>query len=129
MRIAYTHRMERLWIGLGGLLGAAAVAMAAVAAHGLAGRYDPAAIQQVRSAVQIQGWHALALLAVGVWSRRGGWPAQAAGYAFVFGTVLFCGAVYALALAGLHLGGVAPAGGLLLIAGWLLLAGSAVIGR
>jgi uncharacterized membrane protein YgdD (TMEM256/DUF423 family) len=119
--------MERVWIGIGGLLGATAVAMAAVAAHGLAGRYDATAIQQVRSALQIQGWHALALLAVALWSRRGGWAAQAAGYAFAIGTVLFCGDVYALALAGVHLSGVAPAGGLLLIAGWLLLAGSAFV--
>lgn len=120
--------MERLWIGLGALLGAAAVAMAALAAHGLAGRYGAAAIAQVQSAVQIQGWHALALLAVGLWSRRGGRIAQAAGYAFAVGTVLFCGAVYALALGGLRLDGVAPAGGLLLIVGWLLLAVSAALG-
>lgn len=121
--------MERLWIGLGALLGAATVAMAAAAAHGLPARLDPAAMQQVRSAVQIQGWHALALLATGLWLRHGGWPAQAAGYAFAFGTVLFCGAVYSLALGGTRLPGVAPAGGLLLIAGWLLLAGSALPGR
>ena len=120
--------MERVWIGLGGVLGALAVAMAAFAAHGLA-RYDPAAVQQVRSAVQMQGWHALALLAVGIWARRGGRLAQASGYAFAIGTVLFCGDIYALALGGMHLSGVAPAGGLLLIAGWLLLAASAVAGR
>ncbi len=121
--------MERLWVGLGALLGAATVAMAAAAAHGLPGRLDPTAMQQVRSAIEIQGWHALALLATALWLRHGGWPAQAAGYAFAFGTVLFCGAVYSLALGGMRLPGVAPAGGLLLIIGWLLLAISAIAGR
>ncbi|MBV8401068.1 MAG: DUF423 domain-containing protein, partial [Acetobacteraceae bacterium] len=37
------------------------------------------------------------------------------------GLVLFCGAVYALALGGLRLPAVAPAGGVLLMLGWLLL--------
>jgi uncharacterized membrane protein YgdD (TMEM256/DUF423 family) len=120
--------MERLWVIIAGLLGAAAVAMAALAAHGLSD-LDPLALQQVRSAVQMQGWHALALLGCGLWSRRGGRLADAAGFALAIGTLLFCGAVYALALGGLSLPGAAPAGGLLLIGGWLLLAASAVARR
>lgn len=120
--------MVRIWIGAGGIFGAAAVAMAAVAAHGLS-RLSPQAQQQVRDAVQMQGWHALALIAVGVLAARGGWAAQAAGMAFVLGLLLFCGSVYALALWGVRLGGTAPAGGLLLIAGWLLLVIAAVAGR
>ncbi len=117
--------MERLWIVLAGLIGAAAVAMAALSAHGL--EFLPqASLQQVRGAVQMQGWHALALLGCGLWARRGGRLADAAGFAFAIGTVLFCGAVYMLALAGTRLPGVAPAGGLLLIGGWLLLAASAL---
>jgi uncharacterized membrane protein YgdD (TMEM256/DUF423 family) len=91
--------MERLWIALGGLLGAGTVAMAAVAAHALS-HLDPVAVQQVRSAVQMQGWHALALLAAGLWAPRGGALAHLAGAAFALGSVLFCGAVYALALDG-----------------------------
>jgi uncharacterized membrane protein YgdD (TMEM256/DUF423 family) len=120
--------MVKVWIGAGGVFGAAAVGMAAVAAHGL-GHLSPAAQQQVRDAVQMQAWHALALLAVGVIAARAGWAAQAAGMAFVVGLVLFCGSVYALALWGVHLGGTAPAGGLLLIAGWLLLVVAAVTSR
>ncbi len=118
--------MVRVWIGAGGIAGAGAVAMAAVAAHG---RLEPAVLAQVQGAVQMQGWHALALLAVGLLAARGGWAAQAAGMAFVLGVVLFCGAVYGLALAGWHLPGVAPAGGMLLIAGWLLLVAAAVTAR
>ena len=117
--------MYRLWIGLGGLSGAAAVGMAAAAAHALAG-LPPAMLHIVESGVQMQGWHALALVACGLWAQRRGGLAHWAGAAFTLGTVLFCGAVYAVGLAGVSLAAVAPTGGLLLIAGWLLLAASAI---
>ncbi len=117
--------MHRIWIGLGSLAGLAGVAMAAVAAHGLPGRLDPAALELVRSAVQMQVWHALALLACGIWRARApGRLVDLAGAAFALGIVLFCGAVYALALAGLRLPAVAPTGGMLLMLGWALLGGS-----
>jgi uncharacterized membrane protein YgdD (TMEM256/DUF423 family) len=115
----------RLWVGIGSLIGLGAVAMAAAAAHGLPGRLDPAALEMTRSAVQIQGWHALALLFTGLWAPRGGILVHAAGMAFAGGTLLFCGAVYALALFSLHLPLVAPTGGVLLMLGWLLLGMSA----
>jgi uncharacterized membrane protein YgdD (TMEM256/DUF423 family) len=83
----------------------------------------------VGNAVQMQGWHALALFGTGLWSPRGGWLADAAGFAFTLGTILFCGAVYSLGLTGVSLGPVAPAGGTLLMIGWLLLGASALRGR
>jgi uncharacterized membrane protein YgdD (TMEM256/DUF423 family) len=117
--------MERVWIGLGAVLGLLAVAMAAATAHLVA---DPAAARAGR-AVQMQGWHALALLAVGLWAPRGGMAAHLAGAAFALGTLAFCGAVYALALRGLHLGALAPTGGMLLMLGWALLGLSALRAR
>ncbi len=117
--------MERVWVGLGALSGMLAVAMAAATAHLLAG---PAA-EMAGRAVQMQGWHALALLATGLWARRGGVLAQLAGAAFALGSVAFCGAVYALALRGLHLGLLAPTGGALLLLGWALLGLSALRAR
>jgi uncharacterized membrane protein YgdD (TMEM256/DUF423 family) len=110
----------RLWIGAGALAGFSAVAMAAFAAHGL-GALDPAAQAMVRDAVQMQGWHALALLACGLWAGRGGRLADAAGAAFVVGLLAFCAGVYSLALGGVRLPDVAPVGGTLLMLGWLLL--------
>ncbi len=117
--------MYRLWIGLGGVFGAAAVGMAAAAAHAMAG-LSPAALHVVDSGIQIQGWHALALVACGVWAERRGGLAHCAGAAFALGTVLFCSAVYAFGLAGVSLDAVAPVGGILLMLGWLLLAASAL---
>jgi uncharacterized membrane protein YgdD (TMEM256/DUF423 family) len=115
--------MARLWIGLGALAGLLAVAMAAVTAHAIP---DEAARAIAHSAVEMQGWHALALLGTGLWAPRGGRFADAAGAAFVLGMLTFCGAVYALAFAGLHAGPLAPIGGTLLMLGWALLGISAI---
>jgi uncharacterized membrane protein YgdD (TMEM256/DUF423 family) len=54
---------------------------------------------------------------------------QGAGAAFLLGMILFCGAVWTVALTGRSLGSVAPMGGMLLMLGWLLLAVSAVLHR
>ena len=63
--------MQRIWIGLGALAGFGAVAMAAFAAHGVS---DAASARIVGSGVQMEGWHALALLASGFGRRAaGGW--------------------------------------------------------
>ena len=119
--------MQRTWIGLGALCGFGAVAMAAMAAHGLA-KLDPVALAAVRGGIEIEGWHALALLAVGLWVPRGGKLADAAGAAFAVGTALFCGAVYAVGLFDVRLGLIAPIGGTLLMVGWGLLGASALTG-
>ena len=107
------------------MAGVSAVAMAALTAHGLEA-IGPSRLQMARNAVQMQGWHALALLACGLWVRRGGALADWAGAAFALGLLAFCGAVYALALGGLRINALAPAGGMLLMLGWLLLALSAL---
>jgi uncharacterized membrane protein YgdD (TMEM256/DUF423 family) len=117
--------MYRLWIGLGGVAGLGAVAMAAAAAHALNG-LPPGMLHVVDSGVQMQGWHALALVACGIWAQRRGGIAHWAGAAFALGTVLFCGAVYALGLGGIATGPMAPVGGTLLMVGWALLAVSAL---
>lgn len=117
--------MQRLWIGMGALLGCGTVAMAAMAAHGV----EPSMRPLLQSGVEMQGWHALALLAVGLWQKQGGRLADAAGAIMLLGTLMFCAAVYNLALRGVSLGFVAPAGGTLTMIGWLLLAASAVRSR
>lgn len=125
--------MQRTWIGLGSLAGLGAVMMAAVAAHVVPESADPRAAEMLRSAIQMQGWHALALLACGLWADRGGRLAARlanwAGAAFAAGLVLFCGAVYALVLAGVHIAMLAPVGGTLLMLGWALLGVSALRAR
>lgn len=118
--------MQRIWIGIGSLSGFGAVAMAAFAAHGIS---DPVSLRIVSSGVQMQGWHALALLCTALWAPQGGRLAHAAGLTFTVGLVLFCGSVYSLGLAGVSWGILAPTGGTLLMLGWLLLGASALRGR
>ena len=113
----------RVWLVVGALDGALAVAAAAYSAHAA---IDPARVRAVSSAVQMQGWHALALVACGLLGAAGGWPVHVAGTLFLLGTALFCGAVWVPQFGGPGLGMVAPVGGTMLMAGWLALAFAAV---
>lgn len=113
-----------MWIAVGALAGLLAVLAAAAAAAHLPG--DAAQSRAMASAVQMQGWHALALVLCGVWGARGGGLVHAAGAAFAVGMLLFCGTVYAGALGVSRLGGLAPVGGTLLMVGWALLGMSAL---
>ena len=122
--------MGRIWMALGAVTGAAAVGLAAAAAHALPQRLDPKALEAVRSAIQMQGWHALALGLTGLWVMRAPPLAHTlgnlAGLGFALGMLLFCGAVYANHLAGVGSGPTAPVGGVLLMVAWVLLAASAL---
>ena len=106
------------------MAGLLAVAMAALAAHGLQA-IGPVRLAMAQNALQMQGWHALALLTCGLWAPRGGPLVDWAGVAFAAGLVLFCSGVYGLALGGWPLGMLAPVGGTLLMVGWVLLGLSA----
>ena len=113
--------MHRLWFCIGAVVGLLAVALSAWAAHGAPARLDPARLAMLHNGITMQGWHALALLAAGLWAERRGGLTHWAGAAFTLGLLLFCGAVYAVAIGGVSLGAVAPTGGTLLMLGWLLL--------
>jgi len=104
-------------------LGASAVALGAFGVHALQGRLDEAALHVWHTAVEYQFWHALALLGVcALAPARESRAGRAAGIAFVAGTAIFSGSLYALALgAPRWFGMITPFGGLALIGGWVLL--------
>lgn len=116
--------MTRVWIVIGGVMGALAVAAAAYSAHA---PIEPARLRAVSSAVQMQGWHALALVACGLVGS--GWPVHVAGTLFLLGTLLFAGAVWVPQFGGPPLGITAPVGGTMLMAGWLALAVAGLTAR
>ena len=121
------YSLFRLWIAVGAAAGLLGVAMAAFAAHA---PMDPAERTLLHSAVEMQLWHALALVAAGIWVRTGaGALANWAAGAFLLGLLGFCGAIYCQALLGLRLPMVAPTGGTLLMIGWALLGLSALRAR
>ncbi len=112
-------QVVKLWMVFGALCGALSVAAAAYAAHA---PLDPARARSMASAVQMGGWHALALVAVGLLGAAGGWTTHLAGGLFLLGLLLFCGAVYVPLFGGPSLGMTAPVGGTMLIAGWVVFA-------
>lgn len=109
---------------VGALYGAAAVGLGAFGAHVLEGRVPDLDAAQFNTAVTYHGFHAATLVAMGA-LRDHMLPALlgAASWALALGVLLFCGALYVGAVGGPpQVATLAPVGGLLLIAGWLLLA-------
>jgi uncharacterized membrane protein YgdD (TMEM256/DUF423 family) len=115
------------WIVIAALSGAISIAIGAFAAHGLdlsteAGRK---AREWLQTGSHYQIIHALAIMAVVVLVRSATVNAPvalAAQWLFLVGSVLFAGALYALAFGGPRwMGAVAPIGGAAFILGWLSL--------
>ena len=116
--------MARLFLMIAAISGFFAVVIGAFSAHGLKQILAPEAIDVVKTGVQYQMYHALALLLVALWlshkpDARG---LKAGGLAFILGSLLFSGSLYALALGGPRwLGPITPLGGLCFLIGWALL--------
>jgi uncharacterized membrane protein YgdD (TMEM256/DUF423 family) len=124
---------SRVWMALAALAGASGVALSAYAAHGLGFIADPAlretARATLRTATDIQLLHALALLAVGLWTlqRPAARLPRLAGLLFALGIVLFSGLIYLRIFSGYDgLRGYVPWGGSSLILAWLTLLAAAL---
>ena len=120
--------MSKIFLLSGSLFGASAVMLGAFAAHALKTRLDPNQLAAFQTGVQYQMIHALVLLIVAVLlERQASQLLGFAGIAFILGIVLFCGSLYLLTLTGMRWPGpITPLGGLAFIAGWLMLAASAL---
>lgn len=114
------------------LLIAAATGLGAWASHGLESMLDASALRAFETAVTYQLVHALGLFVVGALGtryRRGNALAPGA-LVLLAGIVLFCGGIYASSLGGPEwLSGVAPAGGIGLIVGWMAIGAGVLLGR
>jgi uncharacterized membrane protein YgdD (TMEM256/DUF423 family) len=106
------------------VLGFLGVAAGAFGAHALRDQLSPLLLAAFETAARYQLVHALALVAVGLALERA--PRRSlslAGALFVFGTCVFSGSLYTLALSDVRWWGmVTPIGGLALLAGWLAMA-------
>jgi uncharacterized membrane protein YgdD (TMEM256/DUF423 family) len=115
--------MQRLFFSIGCAVGFAGVALGAFGAHALRARLAPEQLATFEVGVRYQLIHALALLAVAWACTR--WPgrlAQASGWLFITGTLMFSGSLYVLALTGVRgFGLITPIGGVALLLGWLCL--------
>lgn len=115
--------MDKIWIGLGAAYGFFAVGLGAFGAHALKQRLAPEMLAVWRTGVEYHFYHALALILLGIIARQTPSAAlNAGGACFALGVLVFSGSLYALALSDIRiLGAITPLGGLLFLAGWILL--------
>jgi len=119
---------------IAGISGALAVTLGALGAHSLKPYLSPESLFSYETAVRYHFYHTLALVFISLMMQNN--PKKLlrwAGWLFTAGIVCFSGSVYLLstrAITGLEnisfLGPVTPLGGVLFIAGWLMLAVAAV---
>lgn len=115
----------KLLLMLGSISGFLSVALGAFGAHGLKERLDAYSLGVFQTGVTYQTTHALAIILVALLLK---WYPDASllnwsGWCFVFGTLIFSGSLYTLALSGIKaFGAITPIGGVLFLIGWALLA-------
>jgi len=115
----------RLILQLAALLGALSVGIGAFAAHGLRKMLEATGrFETFETAVRYQFFHTLALLAVGIlWYLKPELRSLGTvAWLWLGGILVFSGSLYVLCLTGItKLGAVTPIGGVLFIAGWIVL--------
>ncbi|MFZ4121500.1 MAG: DUF423 domain-containing protein [Caulobacterales bacterium] len=99
------------------------VAFGAFVGHRLQGAQ---ALAYAQTGFDYQALHTLAAIGAALLARTGSRTALSAGWLFLFGTAIFCGSLYAMALGAPRvLGFATPIGGVSFMVGWGLLARAA----
>lgn len=109
----------------GAVHGFIAVVLGAFGAHALENVLDEYSTDIWNTAIQYQMLHAVALIAVGILMSRPLFgevkKLKQAMICFNLGVVFFSGSLFILALSGIKvLGAITPIGGVLFLAGWIL---------
>jgi uncharacterized membrane protein YgdD (TMEM256/DUF423 family) len=110
----------------GAFSAALGVTLGAFGAHTLKSSLSSELLATFETGVRYQMYHAFGLMMTGMAPllKPGASPKliAASGWSFVAGTLLFSGSLYALSLSGARwIGAITPLGGLVFIAGWVLL--------
>jgi len=127
------HTLRKTMIQTGAALAGISVALGAIGAHLLKDFINEQALETYQTAVRYQFYHAIAILVVSSMLRRLDPKFTRTIYRlFTYGTIIFSGSLYILALRSLifgnfadtviYIGGITPIGGILLISGWAFLA-------
>jgi uncharacterized membrane protein YgdD (TMEM256/DUF423 family) len=118
--------LTRIFLATAAVFGGLSVAGGAFASHALKSKLSDRALEIFDTAARYQMYHALALLLVALFCCRAAESQTffaVAGWAFIAGTIIFSGSLYALSLSGIKwLGAVTPLGGVAFIVGWGCLA-------
>ena len=127
-RVADRWGTMKKWLFIAAVTGALGVLLAAFGEHALSGRLAPRNFITFANGTRYQMYHALAMgLAALAAQGKAARLAEISALLFFIGTLLFSGSLYGLALTGITvLGFVTPFGGLILIAGWIVLAVAAL---
>ncbi len=112
---------KRTIFALGSLSAFLAIGAGAFGAHALQERVEPGLVELFETAARYQLAHALGLLGIAIAADRWSDPLwTVVAWAFVLGTVLFSGSLYALGLGGVRwLGAITPLGGMCFLTGWI----------
>lgn len=118
--------MVQILMGIAAVFGGLAVAGGAFASHALKDKLSDRALEIFETGTRYQMYHALALLLVVLLltqSQAAQTWLNSAGIAFIVGTLIFSGSLYALSLSGIKwLGAITPIGGAAFLIGWGCLA-------
>jgi uncharacterized membrane protein YgdD (TMEM256/DUF423 family) len=113
----------RIWLTLAAVLGFLCVALGAFGAHGLS---DPQAQGWLKTGAEYGFVHVLASLACVSLIQAGAARARFAPPLFLVGSAIFLGTLTGMAVGGPRwLGAITPIGGVLMLAGWIVLAWAA----
>lgn len=114
--------MTRIFLAIAAILAGTSVAAGAFASHALKDQLDGRALEIFETGATYQMYHALALLVVALLLNRAEAlqaPLMTAGIAFIIGTAIFSGSLYALSLSSIPwLGAITPVGGAMFLVGW-----------
>lgn len=114
----------RLFVILGSLNMALAIAIGAFGAHGLKGKIDSNMLANWNTGAHYHIIHAIALICIGLLLAKlgtNGSLVSTAGWLLIVGIILFSGSLYVMALTNIKvLGAITPIGGISFIIGWML---------
>ena len=108
---------------IGAISGFLVVILGAFGAHGLKDILDEYGKSIYEKAVLYHMFHTMAILVLGLIEKiQPEMQLSIAGWAFIFGIILFSGSLYVLAVTGFKwMGMITPFGGVFFIIGWVLL--------
>lgn len=119
--------MRETVLAFGALYGGLALIFGAFGAHALKKRMSEDLLKSFETGVKYQMYHAIVLLILPQLLTFESVLEQSIGWCFIVGIVLFSFSIYGLCLTSMSgnkwrfLGPITPAGGLLLVAGWMAL--------
>ena len=118
---------NKFFLQAGAILGALGVVLGAFGAHALKPTLEASGrMETFETAVKYQFYHALGLVLLSILLQNAVMNAAKwynwAGYMLLAGVIIFSGALYTICFTGVKaFGAIAPIGGTLMIAGWVLL--------